>query len=133
VATQKPFVEQIFEAVFHDDRMMLPGGTDDHGYIKQNLLFEFYIDANKKLNHGNGAMKNRTFYAKLDSWLKREKLPFSMVATAKIRNKAGKVSTADVVINDAIANARKGPLAYNDPVWYEDDHLGRKAWTVEVR
>lgn len=137
VQSQQPFYEQVFEAVFKDDLISDPlivtGSLPLQGYIKQSTLFEFYIEMNRKINHAHGAMKNRTFYAKLDSWLAREGLPIRAVKKVKMRDgETGSVTTADIYILDSVDALRKGAMIGNDHLWYTEDSHGRRTWAVNV-
>ncbi len=64
---QKPLWEILCESLFIHDHV---------DYIKMGTLYELYKHFQKETNPRGGMFNNKTFFAKVDNWFKRSKLPY---------------------------------------------------------
>jgi hypothetical protein len=122
VVAQRPFFEQVFEAVFR---------ADGFSYIRKPVLYFLYRDACRDLNASYGLLKNRSLYKHLEVWLARQKLG---IAERKVKWMAyGGETTADVLYAPSRFEAEPSRLLDNDGDFFaEDERTGRRVWRVQV-
>lgn len=116
VATQKPLIEQCFEAIFHRS------GFD---YVKKPLVYEFY--RHEALLQGNRlSMGKGKFYQMVDTWLQANAPTISVIKA----NWAG--STADVYADATVVSGVARPSLHpNEDKWYLEDGYSKR-WKVSI-
>jgi hypothetical protein len=122
VTAQRPFFEQVFDAVFR---------ADGFSYIRKPVLYLLYRDACRDLNASYGLLKNRSLYKHLEVWLARQKLG---IAERKVKWMAESgETTADVLYMPSRFEAEPSRLLDNDGDFFaEDERTGRRVWRVQV-
>ncbi|WP_043363700.1 primase-helicase family protein [Belnapia sp. F-4-1] len=129
VRLQRPFHDLLFDALFKDEGFQ---------YIRRPLLYEAYRDLAKTQNSSHATFKNRTFYAHLDSWSKREGIPLEK---AKVNWRARPVNTSMPAAYRPTTPATTADIIYRpdrlpnlEDVVVNDERYGGSAsgWNISI-